>query len=287
MKNLLNILFAGLILFTLSIAGQTQTINGSTQISTGKGFYTFVYSAEKVVKDASYSAAATTEIVRVLGDGNKITRSTKTMLYRDGEGRTRRDEILKPNGAFSNGAAETITIFDPIAGYRYYLNPTAKIARRAAIPSQKTGVALSLPPPNVPPPLSTFNFTASAADGIFTVINPTNSDGFLTKTEDLRPRVIEGVEATGKSSMTTILAGTIGNERDIVTTSETWYSKDLQMTILSKRNDPQTGNYTYQLTNIERSEPDKSLFTVPADYKIVDSPSAFNGKTVFSYPKTN
>ena len=263
MKNLINILFAGLILFTLSAAAQTITVTGTSQTKSGKGF-TYAYStAEKVVKDAPYSAEATTESVRVLGDGNKITRSAKTLLYRDGEGRMRREEISK-----QNGAVETITIFDPVAGYKYYLNPVAKTARRVKSSAQQAGV-----PSSIQYPASTFNFESSSSDGTFIVTSPANSDGFLKKSEDLRSRVIEGVEATGKSSMTTILAGTIGNERDIVTTSETWYSKELQMTILNKRTDPQTGNYLYQLTNIKRSEPDKSLFTVPSDYKIVDAPA--------------
>ncbi|MGI8556044.1 MAG: hypothetical protein ACR2LT_06785, partial [Pyrinomonadaceae bacterium] len=263
MKNLVNILFAGLILFTLSAAGQTKTVTGTSQTKSGKAF-TFAYNtAEKVVKNAPYSAEATTELVRILGDGNRITRVTKTLLYRDGEGRTRREETSKPIGAFPLGITEAVTIFDPVAGYRYYLNPTAKTARRIAIPPSKTitGQITS----------STYNspttVALSAANGNGYIVT-FQTAGYSTKTEDLGSRSINGIEATGESRTTTIAAGTIGNERDIVTTSETWYSKDLQMTILNKRNDPQTGNYTYQLTNIKRSEPDKSLFTIPADYKI-------------------
>jgi hypothetical protein len=32
------------------------------------------------------------------------------------------------------------------------------------------------------------------------------------------------------------------------------------------------GEQTFKLTNIERIEPDASLFTVPADFTIVDGP---------------
>lgn len=279
MKNNVIILFVTLIISISSVAGQTATINGSTQISTGKGFYTFAYSSEKVVKDAPYSAEATTESVRVLGDGNKITRQTKTLLYRDGEGRTRWEEISK-----STNAAETITIFDPVVGYKYYLNPTAKTARRIAAPAQKKETTMFYSAAT-PTPGSLFNFTASTVNGTLTAIDAAELSGFLKKSEDLRPRNIEGVAATGKSSTTTILAGTIGNERDIVSTAEVWYSKELQTTILNKRTDPQNGNYLYQLTNIKRSEPDKSLFTIPADYKIVDAPAG--AATVFNFPKTH
>ena len=42
--------------------------------------------------------------------------------------------------------------------------------------------------------------------------------------------------------------------------------------VYSKRSDPRTGEQTFQLTNIVRTEPDASLFTVPPDFKIVDGP---------------
>jgi len=35
---------------------------------------------------------------------------------------------------------------------------------------------------------------------------------------------------------------------------------------MSKFRDPRTGETTYRLTNLSRSEPDRSLFEVPADY---------------------
>jgi hypothetical protein len=40
------------------------------------------------------------------------------------------------------------------------------------------------------------------------------------------------------------------------------------MVIMSKHSDPRSGETTYQLTNINRSEPAKFLFEVPAGYTI-------------------
>jgi hypothetical protein len=86
--------------------------------------------------------------------------------------------------------------------------------------------------------------------------------------ESLGRQTIEGVEAEGQRVTVTIQAGKIGNERPIVTVSERWYSPELRTVVFSKNSDPRMGETTYRLTNIDRSEPDPSLFQVPADYTI-------------------
>ena len=90
-----------------------------------------------------------------------------------------------------------------------------------------------------------------------------------TRTEDLGEQNIEGVSAKGTRTITTIPAGEIGNERPIETIYEKWYSDELQMVVYSKSSDPRFGEQTYRLTNINRSEPDPSLFTPPPGYKKV------------------
>jgi hypothetical protein len=93
-----------------------------------------------------------------------------------------------------------------------------------------------------------------------------------TRTEELGTQNIEGVDAEGTRTITTIPAGAIGNERAIEITYEKWYSRDLQLVVLSKHNDPRYGEQTYRLTNINRSEPDPSLFTPPNGYRLVTEP---------------
>jgi hypothetical protein len=80
--------------------------------------------------------------------------------------------------------------------------------------------------------------------------------------------VVEGVSAEGVRTTRTIPAGQIGNERALEITSEVWTSPELQMVILSKRNDPRFGETVYKLTDIKRAEPDPSLFQVPANFSI-------------------
>jgi len=43
--------------------------------------------------------------------------------------------------------------------------------------------------------------------------------------------------------------------------------------VYSKRSDPRIGEQTFRLTNIVRGDQNPSLFTVPADFKIVDAPA--------------
>ena len=83
---------------------------------------------------------------------------------------------------------------------------------------------------------------------------------------------MEGVLVTGVRTTHTIPAGEIGNDKPIIITTEVWKSPDLKTIVYSKRTDPRMGDVTFRLTNIVRTEPDPALFTVPADFKLVDSP---------------
>ena len=57
-----------------------------------------------------YSAEAITETVQVLSDGNRIVRKTSSRIYRDSEGRTRREQLT------AAGEVQTVSISDPVAG---------------------------------------------------------------------------------------------------------------------------------------------------------------------------
>lgn len=124
----------------------------------------------------------------------------------------------------------------------------------------------------------TFNFTLAGEDNAVSSQNiavagralPTiqRASAFNTNTESLGKQTMEGIEVEGKRTTTTIPVGAIGNERPIEIVAESWYSPELQTTIMSKRVDPTSGETTYRLTNIRRGDPDASLFQVPSDYTI-------------------
>ena len=118
----------------------------------GQGDNTFVFvSSEmsidgKVVKGAPYSAQATTEMVQTLADGNRIVRRTNASVYRDGEGRTRREQTLNAVGAYSSSgdAQQTIFINDPVGQVNYILDAKNHTARKVDL-SGMTMVRKKLP----------------------------------------------------------------------------------------------------------------------------------------------
>src|SRR5580698_8926457 len=77
------------------------------------------------VKGAPYSAQAVNEMVQVLADGNRITNTSSSMLYRDSQGRERREETS------ASGAVRSIFISDPVEGVSYTLMPTSKEAHKS------------------------------------------------------------------------------------------------------------------------------------------------------------
>ena len=77
-------------------------VNGSpvgatmgAQIADTMGFVASEFSFDmKPVANAPYSAESVTEAVQQLADGNRIVHKTTSQVYRDGQGRTRREESL-------------------------------------------------------------------------------------------------------------------------------------------------------------------------------------------------
>lgn len=94
--------------------------------------------------------------------------------------------------------------------------------------------------------------------------------------EDVTQEVFMVLMRNGSSYDESIPAGKIGNERAIEIVDERWYSPDLQTMVMTRHSDPRSGETVYRLTNINRAEPDPSLFGVPTDYTLKeDEPVRF------------
>lgn len=205
----------------------------------------------KVVSGAPYSAVAISETKQTLADGNVIDRKTQSYVYRDSQGRTRRETTFTGVGplAASGQPRTMVTIHDPVAGTAFVLHADTKVAEQLPLP----------PKDHKNPENLQSKFDARLQQEI--------ANGTLKK-DDLGTQTISGVTAQGTRYTRIIPAGQIGNANPITVVNEQWYSPDLQAVVKIVRNDPRFGQSTFTLTNIQRSEPSTSLFTVPSDYTV-------------------
>jgi hypothetical protein len=91
---------------------------------------------------------------------------------------------------------------------------------------------------------------------------PVNRDP-QPKVEDLGTAMIEGVEAHGNRVTTVTPAGRIGNDRDLISTRESWVAPSLGFEVRIVTDDPRGGKSTTELTHLDLSEPPLETFQPP------------------------
>jgi hypothetical protein len=251
------------------------------------------------VVGAPYSATITNESIQILADGNRLVQKSTGTTARDSQGRTRQDTVLPAIGNLSAAdAPHLIFIHDPVAQASYTLNLTEKTAQKmpplpplGSLGGVGTGgvagatfnvkvveghEAPPLPPADADAMPTTI---AAPAPGMFFEKHVVMTEQDQGNTEDLGSQTMEGVLVNGVRTTRTIAAGQIGNERPITIVTEVWTSPELKTVVYSRRADPRMGEQTFRLTNVVRTEPSPSLFTVPPDFKIVDGPQTIFFKT--------
>lgn len=260
------------------------------------------------VKGAPYSADEITESLQVLADGTRISNQSQVTVYRDGEGRVRRESPTQ------------ITISDPVANVSYTLYPKSMTAVKSTLGwtysfGPSTGKKLFFFSSHTTAPgsadsaatkqeaeakastaasLDKMQAELAASENGRMVVNGSpagpQAEAALketlalaaeklsktaaenaSKNESLGQQLMQGVTADGTRTTTTIEAGAIGNDRPIQMVSERWYSSDLQTVIMTKRTDPRTGEETFRLANVHRGEPGADLFLLPPGYQLAES----------------
>jgi hypothetical protein len=269
---------------TLGQPQQTVLVGPPPEPGANLAFVTGALVPGAPVKGAPYSAESSTTTTQMLADGNRIVTSISSSIFRDGEGRERREQSLPAIGPFAaqDPNARAVFISDPVAGVAYSLIPDKKIAMRLPAPLLRPAPA----PPNGGGgvnPGATFNVMIHREPGpgaSFGIQDPqvmvyrsTGPGANPPKVEQLGSKVIAGVAADGVRKTVIIPAGQIGNDREIQIVDEQWRSPDLQVIVASTHSDPRTGTTEYALTNIVRGEPSPDLFQVPPDYTIQDGPA--------------
>lgn len=221
---------------------------------------------EKVVKNSPFSAEFQSETVRIL-PGNISQNNTSqlasrviTLLYRDKDGRVRREKKVETTETPTTNPA--IEIYDSVSGFGYTLYPATKTAYRYKKPADQQRAAAVWD--KVP---QTIEITSSdrGSDNQTTQykIDP-------PRIEALGSRTIHDVQAVGKRFTVKIPMNAVGNPLETETIHEVWYAPQLKMLIQSSTRNPHQGEHTFQMTKLTQEEPAASLFRVPSDYKIIE-----------------
>lgn len=194
---------------------------------------------DRLVKGAPFSAETVIEENRRLFDGTTVTKERRGAFYRDGEGRTRREQPLENVGGVSIVGADNkpqllIFINDFAMRQQIFLDVNNKIARRN--------------------PIGPGNGPLDMKPG--------------ANEEKLGTRTIEGVVCEGTRVTFDIPAGSFGNDKPMKAITERWFSKDLQVLVMSRHLDPVVGEHIFRLVNIKRVEPNPELFAIPNGYRV-------------------
>jgi hypothetical protein len=236
------------------------------------------------MKQAPFTADESGETVRIMPDGNRIVENWSGKMARNSQGRIRRDitsgkvgdgsarPFIFGGGVVALGAADGAS---PVLMSKIDAEHAA--ARAVLAPAAEGGVGngnITIVRSGTELESRAYTIskleTAPAAEGVLlsgraeavrlALPKPVEDGKITTRKESLGSRDFGGVSADGVRVITTFLPGAVGNERELEVSAETWFSKDLGVVVYSKRIDPRFGETTYQMTNINRAEPDPSLF---------------------------
>jgi hypothetical protein len=196
---------------------------------------------DRLVKGQPFSAETVIEDTRRLFDGSTVTKSRRGGIYRDTEGRTRREQPIDLVGLTGDQAVTLVFVNDFPAKTQFSLDLANKVARKHPIWSNE--------------------FPFPDKDG------PADA-----KTEQLGTKIIEGVKVEGTRITREIPVGHLGNDKPIAAVTERWFSPELQVIVMSRHVDPIAGEHIFRLVNIRRTEPSTELFAIPAGFRIENPP---------------
>jgi len=196
--------------------------------------------------NAPFTATVNTEWIRQLPDGSTITLKNHRAIARDTAGRIfqERRALIPDDGKTQSGITQ-IEISDPVTHELYICMPHGRTCQ----------VEVFSPPESLPytPPAKAHAAQGSSSESV-----------------DLGKQSVAGLETVGTRETTIIPAGTVGNNSPLLSKREFWFSPQLGVNLISKRQDPFSGTQNFEVSDITLGDPDAKLFEVPSGFKILD-----------------
>jgi hypothetical protein len=199
--------------------------------------------------NAPFSGTLATEWARPMADGGTYTLANKRRIVRDSAGRIYEERwMLVPKGSNVESSMNFIQIADPNNHTLYTCDTSKKICDLTQYR---------------PPQSATF-------EGDETPPHPFQTKDASQTVDDLGMKNLLGVDTVGTRQTTTVKSGVVGNDRPFKIVLEFWHSPRLGFNLQSIRSDPRLGTQTFTITELETTEPDPHLFTIPEGYQVVD-----------------
>jgi hypothetical protein len=188
------------------------------------------------VPNLPYTARFENKYVEVLADGTHVQRRRKLLQMRDSQGRTLIENFPPEdrNCCVGDGKADGVDLYFP--AQRQFIQ---------LFPRRKTASVMTFP----------------GTGPIPRHFDPNDKNA---RRESLPGKTIEGIYAEG-TRLTWVRSS------NFVDVEEKWVSPDLKVVVLSKytSTDPQSEGGITEIRELDRSEPEATLFEIPKDYKIV------------------
>lgn len=198
------------------------------------------------VKGKPFSGSDSIDWTRTLEDGSIVATHQDAKLARDSQGRIYRENVTRfPANSEEKSRVKEIIILDPVARTR----TVCVLAARHCQVANYNAPTASAPPKPI---------------GVFD-----NGKRSLSR-EGLGTDTIDGLSVVGTRETLITQAGVEGNSQPLSSTEEFWYSPDLEVNLSITRKDPRQGTVVIHVVDLSTSEPDPSLFRVPANFIIED-----------------
>jgi hypothetical protein len=241
MRSIVALSMLGLVLPVAGLAQNPMMMQGPRMGGAGGG---------QVVTGQPFSVIEKVTRTETLGDGTKIVHRTEEQRWRDAQGRLRTQSAeVQANGEVVFHRTE---IFDPATRTMMMLQLDKKTAMVMHMPERNgehrqwpedaTGERVKMSMPDV-----------------------------QVKTVDLPGKTVAGVYGVGTRTTRVRPAGSIGNDHEIVSTSDRYESPDLKILLYSSLDDPRE-KMVREVTSLSRTDPDAAMFEVPKDFTVKEMP---------------
>jgi hypothetical protein len=191
---------------------------------------------------------------RTLSDGTHIISRQRSRAVRDSQGRVR-IEIYPPSTVHKKSdEPDFVYILDPIAQREVNISSRTKIA---VVTEERIPVLR----PSSPLPVESQSPNPGASQ---------SSRPESTK-EAIPGKTFNGLEAAGTRTILTFPVGWEGNDQPIRNTADVYVSRSLHILVFSQSESVLSGDDVMEITQLDRGEPDSSLFQIPGGYEVTES----------------